>query len=306
MKHVSVLLQEVIDIYKPFERGVYIDCTLGAGGHSREILNNIKGKDSGLIAIDLDARAVENFAEYVSKHNLERQVEIVKDNFVNIAEIWEKSEFKKRGLVCRGVIMDLGFSLDEIETSGKGFSFLRDEPLLMTYGDPSQYSHTAYDIVNSFPKNELVRIFRIYGEERDAERVAVAILKERKHRKISTTRDLVEIVLKAKKISPHARRRQKIHPATKIFQALRITVNKELDNIKQVLKDVVEILGKGGRIAVISFHSLEDRIVKQTFKYYKDKGVLEVLTPKPVVPSREENAINPRSRSGKMRAAEKM
>ncbi len=306
MKHVSVLLQEVIDIYKPFERGVYIDCTLGAGGHSREILNNIKGKDSGLIAIDLDARAVENFAEYVSKHNLERQVEIVKDNFVNIAEIWEKSEFKKRGLVCRGVIMDLGFSLDEIETSGKGFSFLRDEPLLMTYGDPSQYSHTAYDIVNSFPKNELVRIFRIYGEERDAERVAVAILKERKHRKISTTRDLVEIVLKAKKISPHARRRQKIHPATKIFQALRIAVNKELDNIKQVLKDVVEILGKGGRIAVISFHSLEDRIVKQTFKYYKDKGVLEVLTPKPVVPSREEKAINPRSRSAKMRAAEKM
>ncbi len=305
MKHISVLLQEVIDIYKPFERGVYIDCTLGAGGHSREILNNIKGKDSGLIAIDLDARAVENFAEYVSKHNLERQVEIVKDNFVNIAEIWEKSKFKKRGLVCRGVLMDLGFSLDEIETSGKGFSFLRDEPLLMTYGDPSQYSHTAYDIVNSFPKNELVRIFRIYGEERDAERVAIAILKERKHRKISTTRDLVEIVLKAKKISPHARRRQKIHPATKIFQALRIAVNKELDNIKQALKDAVEILGKGGRIAVISFHSLEDRIVKQTFKYYKDKGVLNVLTPKPVIPGREERVENPRSRSAKMRAAEK-
>ncbi len=300
MIHQSVLLKEVIDILKPFESGIYIDCTLGAGGYSKEILKNIPD-DGCLVSIDLEKRAVDLFREYLYKNNLREKAEVVRDNFANIDKIGREIS-EDKNMPIKGVVMDLGLSLDEIQDSGRGFSFMKDEPLLMTFGNPDDYEYTAKDVVNSFSLDELTRIFRIYGEEESAHEIASAILKARKRKKISTTFDLVDIIENIKKTRPHARRRLKIHPATKIFQALRIAVNDEIEVLKKAINSAIPLLDKKGKLAVVSFHGIEDRTVKHIFKkYFNDKKV-DILTDKPIIPSTEEVKTNPKSRSAKLRA----
>lgn len=298
-KHIPVLLKEVIHFLNPRPNSNFIDCTLGGGGHSKVILEKI-GPNGKLLGIDLDPQAIESFQQYVADdQGLRKRVVLVNDNFIELSDIVRKNAF---GAV-NGVLFDLGFSSDELETSGRGFSFLKKEPLDMRFGN--QETTAAY-IVNNFQLEELVRIFREYGEERDARKVARTIGEARRKTKIKTTEDLVSIIAIAKFGSSNIYPYHRIHPATKVFQALRIAVNRELGNLEKVLPQAIEILEPKGKIAIISFHSLEDRIVKVFFREQKQKGIVNILTKKPVVSSSEEIKINPRSRSAKLRVAEKI
>lgn len=297
-KHIPVLLKEIIHFFNPRPNSNFIDCTLGGGGHSKAILEKI-GPNGKLLGIDLDPKAIESFWQYADGEGLRKRVVLVNDNFIKLGDIIRKNAFGP----VNGVLFDLGFSSDELETSGRGFSFLKKEPLDMRFGNQET---TAADIVNNFGLEELARIFREYGEERDARKVARAIGEARRKTKIKTTEDLVSIIAIAKFGSSNIYPYHRIHPATKVFQALRIAVNRELGNLEKVLPQAIEILESKGRIAIISFHSLEDRIVKVFFREQRQKGIVNILTKKPVVSSSEEIKINPRSRSAKLRVAEKI
>lgn len=302
--HIPVLLNEVICFLDPQSNQNFIDCTLGNGGHTVAILE--KTAPSGkVLAIDLASEATKKFQQRAKEGGLGKRVILVNDNFARLKEIVQDINF---GFVS-GILLDLGLSSEELEQSGRGFSFLRDEPLNMRFGDfesrLGEDRSTAEFIVNRWPFEELVRIFRDYGEERDAYKITKAIDRKRRVEKIRTTKQLVEIILSAKYQSLEVYPHHRIHPATRIFQALRIAVNRELENLKQVLPSALEVLSPGGRIAVISFHSLEDRIVKNFFRDQKQAGAVNVLTKKPVVPTEEEVRNNPRSRSAKLRVAEK-
>ncbi|PIY74490.1 MAG: 16S rRNA (cytosine(1402)-N(4))-methyltransferase [Candidatus Portnoybacteria bacterium CG_4_10_14_0_8_um_filter_40_50] len=194
----------------------------------------------------------------------------------------------------------MGFSSGEIETSGRGFSFLRDEPLDMRYG---KNELTAEKIINNWSDQDLTKIFREYGEERFADKIAAAIVRDRKTKRIETTFELVRIIRQS---TPYFYHRRRLHPATKVFQALRIAVNDELNNLNKFLPQVLDVLVSGGRLAIISFHSLEDRIVKNFLKEKKREGLIEILTKKVTRPRHEEIAQNPRARSAKLRAAIKI
>lgn len=296
--HTPVLLKEIIHFLNPRPNSNFIDCTLGGGGHSKEILEKI-GPDGKLLGIDLDPKAIENFQQYVDGKGLRKRVILINDNFIELSDIVRKNVFRP----VNGILFDLGFSSDELETSGRGFSFLKNEPLDMRFGSQEA---TAADIVNNFELEELARIFREYGEEKDARKVARAIGEARRKTKIKTTEDLVSLIAIAKFGSSNIYPHHRIHPATKVFQALRIAVNRELENLEKALSQAIEILEPKGRIAVVSFHSLEDRIVKVFFREQKQKGIVNILTKKPIVPSLEEIKINSRSRSAKLRVAEKV
>ena len=315
MIHRSVLLNEVIRNLNLKPGMTVVDGTLGAGGHSVAILKRILpgGK---LISIDWDRQAVDNFKVISEKLNIpKKNLILASDNYANLSAIIRGLPDVTSG--ADAIFADLGFSSDQIEDAKRGFSFLRNGPLDMRYSQEAQ-KLTAADIANGYSEKELVDIFWKYGEEKYAKKIAKEIVKVRKIRKIRETKELVEIILN----TVHEKyKRARIHPATKVFQALRIEVNQELENLKEFLEQAVEILTDGGRLAVISFHSLEDRVVKDFFrKESRDclcppsfpkcvcahKRGLKIITKKPIVPSEKEIRENPRARSARLRVAEKI
>ena len=309
--HIPVLLNEVLKYLNLQPNQNFVDATVGDGGHARAILENI-APNGKLIAIDRDVdslvRAQSNLREF------ENRVIFVNDSFGNISKIIEESGFYR----IEGILFDFGMSTSQLENSGRGFSFQKDEILDMRYD--AKIPITAEDILNDYSEIELFEIFKKLGEEPKARIVARKIVESRKQKRIKTTKELVRIIEKVIK------RRGKIHPATKIFQALRIEVNEELTEIERALVDIPKVLPSGGRAAFISFHSLEDRLIKIWAKdlsrknppplvnKYKQnaKGSIrqgwgiKILNKKPLTASAEELKANPKSRSAKLRAFSKI
>ncbi|NYE58792.1 16S rRNA (cytosine(1402)-N(4))-methyltransferase RsmH [Carboxydothermus ferrireducens] len=304
--HVPVLLNETIEHLNLKAGGVYVDATLGGGGHSEEIL---KRADCRVVGLDQDEDALNHAAKRLAPFG-DRFIP-VKSNFRNIRKV-----VYRLGLdAVDGVLMDLGVSSFQLDNPLKGFSFQHDGPLDMRM-DP-QNPKTAADVVNTYPEKELIRIFYEYGEERYAPQIARAIVKRREKKPFTSTLELAEEIIRA---VPAKARREK-HPAKKVFQAIRIEVNDELSSLEEGLVGAVEVLKPGGRIVVITFHSLEDRLVKNFFRREENpcicpkdfpmcvcgkKPRLKVITKKPVVPSQEEIEKNRRAHSAKLRAAEKL
>ena len=293
MLHIPVLTKEVLELLDPKENENFIDCTVGQGGHTVLILE--KNKPNGkVLGIDLDPDQIESCKLIIKDSRLI----LVNDSYANLKEIIERNNF---GPVS-GILLDLGMSSAQLEGTQKGFSFQKDETLDMRYS--TAQTLTAKIIVNEYSKEELEKILQEYGEERFARKIAEKIIEGRKIKRIESTLQLVEIIKKAG--YPLAGRSRfshsKIHCATRTFQALRIAVNDELENLKSVLPQAVSILSSGGRIVVISFHSLEDRIVKNFFKEKDKEGVIKILTKKPLMAEDGELILNPRSRSAKLRA----
>lgn len=299
--HIPVLLNEVMEILKPQKDEFFIDGTFGAGGHSEKILETI-GEAGKILAIDWDPstklRASEKAGERNENLLKRKNVVFVNANYAKLKEILREKNLPK----ADGLLLDLGFSSDQLNSpageSGKGFSFnpsAREEPLIMSYGNGGL---TAYEVVNSYPKEALQEIIKNLGEERFAGRIAEAIADSRKKTSIKTNVQLAEIIRRA---VPKKYEHGRIDPATRTFQALRIYVNEELENLKTILGDLASVLKKGGRVAVISFHSLEDRIVKNVFRDLKNNKKAELLNKKPITALREEIFKNPRSRSAKLR-----
>lgn len=292
MSHIPVLLEDTVSVLGLKDDSVVFDCTLGAGGHGARILQTL-GRKGVYVGIDADSIAV-NSAELKG----EARVELVNDNFANIAAVSERL-----GLRPTAILADLGWRSEQFEGGGKGFSFQKDEPLLMTFGNPETHVFTAHDVVNDWQEESLADIIYGYGEERFARRIAKGIVKARNDAPIETSKQLADIVFHA---YPAVARHGRIHPATKTFQAIRITVNDEIGSLKKLLEDGFEILAPGGRVAIISFHSLEDRLVKKFFdQKNRDLEALKLIK-KPIVASDEERQTNPRSRSAKLRVLEKL
>jgi len=304
--HKSVLLKETIEYLNIKPEGIYVDGTLGGGGHSEEILKRLTtGK---LIAIDRDLDAIKASKERLKNY---KNVEYINDNFKNIKEILKSLNIDK----VDGILLDLGVSSYQLEEVKRGFSYMKDAPMDMRMDKNSPFS--AYDVVNKYSQQELERVIREYGEEKWASRIAKFIVKESEKGEIKTTFQLVEII---KNAVPASARREGPHPAKRTFQAIRIEVNEELKGLDKAIEDMVEVLRGKGRIAIITFHSLEDRIVKNTFKKLENpctcppnmpctcgkKPVVKIITKKPVLPSKEEIETNSRSRSAKLRVAEKL
>lgn len=289
--HIPVLLKEVLEHLNPKSGQNFIDATVGNGGHAVAILEKT-APGGKLIAIDRDpeslARAKSNLKAF------ENRVLFINDSFGNIKAVVEKLGIKP---IC-GIIFDLGMSSEQLENSGRGFSFQKDEILDMRFNP--RMPVTAEDIVNDYTEKELAEIFEKWGEEPQAGFIAHTIAENRKKKRIKTTTELADIIAKVK------RRTGRIHPATQIFQALRIEVNQELAELERALADLPDILSKGGKAAFISFHSLEDRTVKNWSRDFNKKNIIKNLTKKPIAPSAEEIRVNPRSRSAKLRVIEKI
>lgn len=288
--HKSVLLAEAIEYLNVLSNHHYIDCTLGGGGHTEAILER-NGPDGCVIAFDLDAETIDRTKKRLKRFG--KRLIVIHDSFRNIQRVAEC------GLPIAGALYDLGTSMDLLKSSGRGFSFLTDEPLDMRFSDAGDL--TAADIVNGWKEKELADMIFRYGEERWSRRIARGIVERRGNHEIQTTKELVEIIEGA---IPGKYRHGRIHCATRTFQALRIAVNDELGALEESLNTSIEIVDTGGRIVVISFHSLEDRIVKQFFKKIHIQKIGKILTKKPIIPSEEEREENPASRSAKLRALE--
>jgi 16S rRNA (cytosine1402-N4)-methyltransferase len=293
----------------------YLDGTIGGAGHALAIAQAFKG-NVNVIGLDRDQQAIERAKQSFTKLEARsRELEGIAgkaifecESFRNLDKILDKHAVQSVDMI----LFDLGISSDELENSGRGFSFMKDEPLLMTMGDPASYPFTAKDIVNGWKEEDIANVIFAYGEERFARRIARAIVAYREKKLIETTTELAEIVKMAipgfarrMTSSPRLRSPSKIHPATKTFQALRIAVNDELAALKEGLTKGFERLSPGGRMAVISFHSLEDRIVKEFSKEKAAEGVATMLTKRPITASPQELAENPRSRSAKLRILQK-
>lgn len=299
--HKSVLLKESLDLLNLEEGDQYLDATLGQGGHAEEVFLRL-GKRIKIAGIDADIDAV-NF----SKQRLEKLGANPKFMVLNFRDI-EKSIEALQIDTPNKILYDLGWNRNQFDSElgeeGRGFSFMKDEPLVMTFSkDAKDSEFTAYDIVNSWEEKSIATIIESYGEEKFGKKIAKAIVEAREQGKIKTTFELVEII---KKATPFWYHFKKIHPATRTFQALRITVNDELQALETSLNKSFEILKQQGRIAVISFHSLEDRIVKRFFKSLEESGQVKILTKKPISPTEDEIKENPRSRSAKLRAIIKL
>ncbi len=291
--HIPVLLKEVADWLNPKENENFVDATLGQAGHSLEILkrNGPKGK---VLGIEQDQEILATTAKILKDFKYDKRIILVNDNFVNLKRIVANRNFSK----IKGIVMDLGISSWQLQESGRGFSFLRDEPLIMSLA--GKEGLTADKIVNYWSKPELERIFKEFGQERFAKKIAENIVLRRKTKQIKTTLELVEII---KKSVPANYEKGRINPATRTFMALRIAVNNELENLQIALPQAIDIMDKGGKLAVISFHSLEDRIVKH---FFKTEERVKVLTKKPIVASAQELQTNQRSRSAKLRVVQKI
>ena len=305
-KHISVLLEESIDYLRPEGGGVFVDGTLGGGGHSFRLLS--RGKDARLIGIDQDAEAIAAAKERLSV--FEDRVTYVNRNFSGIKEI-----LAELGTECiDGAMIDLGVSSYQLDNAQRGFSYMHDAPLDMRMDTRAEKS--AYDVVNFYSMDELARVFYEYGEEKWSKRIAEFIVKRRETKPVETTFELVEII---KAAIPKGARTEGGHPAKRVFQAIRIEVNGELRILEGAIRDFVDVISPGGRLAVITFHSLEDRIVKKVFASLAkgctcpkgfpvcvcgNKPKVRLLTRKPVLPSLSELESNSRSKSAKLRAAE--
>lgn len=307
--HVSVLLKETIDYLNINPDGVYVDCTLGGAGHSTQIVQHLSPKGR-LIGIDQDQDAIrvagERLAPYADR------VTLVNDNFHNLNQVLDNLQLQ----AVDGLVFDLGVSSYQLDTPERGFSYQHDAPLDMRMGQDNPL--TAYQVVNEWSEEELNDIIWKYGEERWAKRVAQFIVRERKNQAIETTGQLVEVI---KKAIPAGARQDGPHPAKRTFQAIRIAVNNELERFEEALKVGVERLVPGGRVCIITFHSLEDRIAKQVLSNLSKscvcpprlpicqcngKRMVKVITNKPILPSPEELETNPRSRSAKLRVAQRV
>ena len=300
-KHYTVMLNEAVDALECEDGKIYVDCTLGGGGHSELILERIS-PNGRLISFDIDDEAIAHATERLKKYP---NLTIVKSSYTNI-----KSELKKLGIdkITGGVVVDLGASYHQLTKAERGFSFSKDAPLDMRFNMDADFS--AYDVVNTYKEDDLVRIFSEYGEERFSKRIARKIVETRAKKKIETTGELAELIINA---TPRVK--SNIHPATRVFQAIRIEVNNELKNVNFLLHDVLDLLDVGGIISVISFHSLEDRIVKKILKFESQRcrfnemickcppPKIEIVNRKPIMASDEEIRENPPSRSAKLRVA---
>ena len=299
--HIPVLLHEIMEglthdsTFMNHKSVTYLDGTLGGAGHARAIANLFKGKIH-VIAFDRDEKAIER-AHQTLDGKTERLI-VVHKSFRDMDTVL--ADYNITGVDM--ILLDLGFSSDELDHSGRGFSFKKDEPLLMTLGDPKNYLFTAKDIVNRWNEEDIANVIFGYGEDRYARRIARKIVAYRERKQIETSGELAEIVRQAVPQWGYS----KTNPATKTFQALRIAVNDELGALKEGLAKGYEALNPGGKMAVISFHSLEDRIVKDFFRKYKEERGAHLITKKPIVPGIQEIAENPRSRSAKLRIIEKI
>lgn len=288
--HETVLKEEAIGYLNVLSNHHYVDCTLGGGGHTEAILEE-NGPEGCVIAFELDADTIARTTKRLKRFG--KRLVVIQDTFRNIGSI---VSFGKQ---IFGVLYDLGTSMDLLKSSGRGFSFLIDEPLDMRFSVSSE--RTAADLIRTMREQNLADLIFRYGEERLSRRIAHAIVQTRTHDPIETTRELVAVIERA---VPASYRRGRIHPATRTFQALRIAVNDELGCLSESLEQAVTLTESGGHVVVISFHSLEDRIVKQFFRVQKFKKTGVILTKKPVISSREEIEKNPASRSAKLRALE--
>lgn len=284
--HLPVLIKEVLEYLDPKPNQNFIDATVGDGGHAAAILEKTSPMGK-LLAIDRDCDSIVRAKSKLREFG--NRVLFINDSFGNLASIAKENNF---GLAS-GILFDFGMSSSQLENSGRGFTFAKDEILDMRYDIKTPI--TAEDIINGCSEKELTEIFRKWGEEPYAIKIARAIIQSRRKERIKTTGELVNIIYKA------TRRRGRLHPATLIFQALRIEVNQELAEIEKALKIVPEILDKNGRAAFISFHSLEDRLIKNWSRDLGKLGGIKILNKKPIIVSVEELKINPRSRSAKLR-----
>ncbi|RSD28297.1 16S rRNA (cytosine(1402)-N(4))-methyltransferase RsmH [Mesobacillus subterraneus] len=308
-KHTTVLLEETVDGLNIKPDGTYVDCTLGGAGHSELILSRLSEKGK-LYAFDQDDIAIANAKEKLAAYG--DRLTIIKSNFLYL-----KEELEKQGVTeVDGVLYDLGVSSPQLDTPERGFSYHHDAPLDMRMDQDAPLS--AYDVINEWPYEKLVRIFFQYGEEKFSKQIARRIETSRETKHIETTGELVELI---KDVIPAPARRKGGHPAKRIFQAVRIAVNDELGVFEKSLEQAIDVLAVGGRISVITFHSLEDRICKVTFKKASEtpplppglpiipeeyQPKLKLITRKPILPSEEELEFNNRARSAKLRIAEKV
>ena len=307
-KHVSVLLQEAVDGLQVKPSGIYVDGTLGGGGHSYEICKRLDS-EGRLIGIDQDAEALEAAKKHLEEFS--DRTTFVKSNYEHMTEVLKELGIDK----VEGILLDLGVSSYQLDNAERGFSYMENAPLDMRMDRDQHIS--ARDIVNEYPEGELFRIIKEYGEERYARNIARNICRRRKDKPVETTFDLVDIIRAS---MPAKARNGKGHPAKRTFQAIRIECNRELEVLRETLDHMVDLLSDGGRISIITFHSLEDRMVKTSFRQYEDpctcppdfpvcvcgkKPRGKVITRKPILPSDEESEQNTRAKSAKLRVFEK-
>ena len=302
-KHYTVMKNEAVDALECKDGLIYVYCTLGGGGHSELILKRIS-PNGRLISFDVDEDAISAASERLKDY---KNLTIVKNSYTNIKKVLHDLGIEK---ITGGVLFDLGASYHQFNKAERGFSFSKPAPLDMRFNQDADFS--AYDVVNTYSEDDLVRIFSEYGEERFSKRIAKAIVEQRKTKKLETTTELADLITNC---TPKVK--SSIHPATRVFQAIRIEVNHELQNVKNTLNDVLDLLDIGAIISVISFHSLEDRIVKHLFKYHSQRchceknqmictcppPRLELVNKKPLMATEEEISENPPSRSAKLRVA---
>ena len=309
-KHIPVMLSEVVHYLNCKPGKIYADCTLGGSGHASAILEKII-PDGILIGIDQDIDAIKNAKRKLKPYEL--NIHLFHDNFINLPKILSQLNIT----AVDGILLDLGISFHHLDSSGRGFSFRKDEPLDMRMNIESDT--TAEELINTMDEKSLAEIFFKYGEERYSRKIAKKIVHARKQKKIKSSRQLSEIVCKA--VSGKASSRRRIHPATRVFMAVRIAVNKELDMLNSFMETSVDLLKPEGRFCILSFHSLEDRIVKKKIKILEGRcicppalprcvcnkpRVIRSLTKKVLRPTEEEIAANPMARSARMRAVEKL
>jgi len=309
-KHIPVMLPQVLHYLNCKQGKIYVDCTLGGSGHARAICEKIV-PDGVLIGIDQDIDAIQNATEVLKQFDL--SIHLFHENFVHLPELLRQL----RIAAVDGILLDLGISLHQLESSGRGFSFNKEEPLDMRMN--IEASTKAEDLINSMEEKSLRNIFQEYGEERWAGQIARKIVKQRQRKAIRSSAELAQIICDA--VPKKASFNQKIHPATRVFMALRIAVNRELERLDLFMENVADLLNPKGRLCVLSFHSLEDRIVKHRIKALEktcvcppdfpkcvctQKKIVRSLTKKVVRPTKDEIEINPMARSSKLRAFEKI
>lgn len=293
-EHISVLADELTELVKLPKDGLMVDATLGHGGHSL-LFGKTLGPDGLVFGLDVDENCIKRAQSTLS--NLQCRIIVVRENFAGIADVLAQNGIDKVDFI----LADLGFCSAQLADSDKGLSFQENMPLDMRLD--CRISTTAADIINGYDENSLANVIYEFGQERASRKIARYIVDQRKQQKITTTSHLAALVCRALNQPVHGRRAKKIHPATKTFQALRMAVNGELDSLKAILNAAPGLLKTGGRIAIISFHSLEDRIVKEDFKRNSKAGIYDIVTPKPFAASRTEVENNPRARSAKLRIA---
>lgn len=300
------MLNEAVDIMDCQSGKIYVDCTLGGGGHSELILKKI-APDGKLIAFDIDDDAIKAASKRLENY---KNLTIVKNSYVNLRQVLTELGIEK---ITGGILFDLGASYHQLTKQERGFSFSKEAPLDMRFNQDNDFS--AYDVVNTYSEEDLVKIFSEYGEEHFSKRIARTIVEQRKIAPIQTTTELADLIVHC---TPRVK--SNIHPATRVFQAIRIEVNQELKNVKSALEDCLDLLEVGAIISVISFHSLEDRLVKQIFKYHSQRchcdktqmichcppPKLELINKKPIIAGEKELGENPPSRSAKLRGARRI